>query len=342
MNEISLNWDQVMAMAESRFVPMNATLELIYQCNLKCVHCYQSHLPGNILTTDEIKAVIDDLADLGSLYLGFTGGEPLLRKDFFDIATHARERHFVMKVLTNATLLTAENVARLAELNFSSVETSVYGATAAVHEDITKIPGSFEATWNGVRLAREAGIHVVTKMPIMDGNFDDVAKVRDMAGELETEFHCDFHISPTTSGSFAPCRKRITTEQLKQILPSYEHYLAIKENGGKGRDSLLCKTGRSVVSISARGDVYPCEGLYLSCGNVREKSLKEIWKNSDVMKDLRHLTDEDFEECKSCPVMNFCHRCMGQVHLETGSYLKKSEDYCRAAKTMHQAFVDGV
>jgi len=336
------SWDHILETADLRCIPINATIELVYACNLKCVHCYQSHLPGDILTTKEVKRAIDELADMGSIYLGFTGGEPFLRKDFFELASYARKRSFDLKVLSNIILLDVDKVQKLKDLNFSSVETSVYGATPEVHDEITRTPGSFEKTWRAVDLLREQGIHVTCKMPLMKSNAQDKVALEKMTVDRGAEFVCDMHITATTAGSFAPCKKAMTTEQLYDVLPTTEYFQDFIKSGGKGRESLLCKVGRTVISVSARGDIYPCESMSMSLGNIREKSIADIWENSASVKHLRGLTDEDFEECLNCEAKKFCHRCAGHVYLETGSYLKKSESFCKTAKAKAKLYYESI
>ena len=137
--------------AEQRRTPLNMHLELTYRCNEQCVHCYcvvehgkEAEAAKRELTYEEIVRVLDQLAELGCLYVTFSGGEVLVRRDFFDIVEHARQRGFVYRVYTNGIGLTEERARRLAALEPLTVELSIFSADAAVHDAITRVPGSFD------------------------------------------------------------------------------------------------------------------------------------------------------------------------------------------------------
>ena len=113
--------DLIALKAEARRVPLNVHLELTYRCNEQCVHCYcvvehgkEREARAHELTFDEVAQVLDDLAELGGFYLTLSGGEVLVRPDFFDIAEHARRRGFVLRIFTNGIALTDAKARRIA------------------------------------------------------------------------------------------------------------------------------------------------------------------------------------------------------------------------------------
>jgi len=141
-------------------IPFKVDWEITYRCNLRCAHCYQTGTSGDKasgdkeLTTEEIYSALDELADLACLYLTLTGGEILLRDDFFDIAKYARKKEFAIRLFTNGTLIDEKIADKIKILSPLSVEISLYGMDRLVHEDITKIPGSHEKTTNNRRSVR--------------------------------------------------------------------------------------------------------------------------------------------------------------------------------------------
>jgi hypothetical protein len=138
---------QIRVRAQEQNIPMHALLELTNNCNWWCRHCYITHRPAKgELTLDEIRPILDQLAELGVLFLTFTGGEPLTRKDFFDIAEYARQRDFSFSLFTNGTLITPTVADRLKELALERAEISILGAKAATHDAITQVEGSFDRT----------------------------------------------------------------------------------------------------------------------------------------------------------------------------------------------------
>ena len=106
-------------------IPFKVDWEITYRCNLRCSHCYQTGASGEKeLTTEEIYSALDELADLGCLYLTFTGGEILLREDLFDIAKYARKKEFAIRLFTNGTLIDEKVADKIKNLSPLSVEIS--------------------------------------------------------------------------------------------------------------------------------------------------------------------------------------------------------------------------
>ena len=152
--------------------PESVTFELTYGCNLRCVHCYNpTHraLPHE-LCTEEVYSILDQAADLGVVNLSFSGGEPLVRPDIFDIFRHAKESGFVLHLLSNATRITPAGAASLQTLGFESINLSIYGATQATYERVTQVPGSYERFVRGLESLAQTTLQVVARMPVMTCN----------------------------------------------------------------------------------------------------------------------------------------------------------------------------
>jgi len=144
------------ARAYDRCIPLNVTLELTLRCNIRCTHCYNFDrdqprpAPGGELTMEEIRALLDDLRRAGTLFLTLTGGEAMVHPRFWEIADEAASRGFAIQVLSNGTLLTEDACDRLASYaNLWSIGLSVYGASAATHDGVTQVTGSFDRTMAG-------------------------------------------------------------------------------------------------------------------------------------------------------------------------------------------------
>src|SRR5437868_14362963 len=123
-------------LARAAQVPLHVLLELTYRCNVRCVHCYLAGQERE-MTLPELLPVLDDLADAGCLILTLSGGEVLLRKDFFEIAGAARARGFALRIFTNATMVTPRIADRIAALDPVVGETSLLGGDAATHDGVT-------------------------------------------------------------------------------------------------------------------------------------------------------------------------------------------------------------
>ena len=177
---------------------LSVLCELTHRCNLRCRHCFlavaapdDAPLACQELDTGAALAVVDELAALGVLYVTFSGGEPLVRADFFDLAAHVRRRRLALRVYTNGTLLTAPAAARLAALHPLAVEISVYAAEPATHDAITGVPGSSAATMVALRRLHALGVRTVCKTPLMAVNAGQVAALATLAEEVGARFQPD-------------------------------------------------------------------------------------------------------------------------------------------------------
>src|SRR5947208_11216056 len=138
-------------------VPLSVHLDVTYRCNERCVHCYLDHDDHGEMTLAEIRDVLDQMAEAGVFFLTISGGEVLMRMDFFDILAHARARMFSVKVKTNAFMIREAEAERLARAGLASVQVSIYSHRPEVHDAITKLPWSLERSIAGIRLLRAPG-----------------------------------------------------------------------------------------------------------------------------------------------------------------------------------------
>ena len=146
----------------SLYAPFLVVWDFTHKCNLNCKHCYSNSgaVREEELTTKEALAVVDQLADAGVTALAFSGGEPLTRKDFFEVATHAADRGLYVSVATNGTLLTKENVQKLKQAKVNYVEVSIDGATAKTHDEFRGVPGSIRQSSSWLKNCVEADLCV--------------------------------------------------------------------------------------------------------------------------------------------------------------------------------------
>jgi radical SAM protein with 4Fe4S-binding SPASM domain len=180
--------------------PFEIVWNFTYSCNLKCKHCYEDagfHRPE--LTTDQAFTTIDNLskiANVGLPALSFSGGEPLMRKDFFEVAAYAKKKIPYISIATNGTLLTKDNVKKLKEVGVDYVEISLDGASREVHESFRKVPGCFEKTMKGIRNCIDENIDTCIATTVHQKNLDEVSRIIELAEELGARF-MHFNYIPT-------------------------------------------------------------------------------------------------------------------------------------------------
>ncbi|MGA7225318.1 MAG: radical SAM protein, partial [Candidatus Acidiferrales bacterium] len=181
-------------------IPLSVQLDLTYRCNERCVHCYLDHDDHGEMTTAEIKDLLDQMADAGVFYLTISGGEILMRRDFFEILEYVRTRTFCVKLKTNGILIGKTEAEHLKALGVESVQISIYSHVPEVHDAITKLPGSLKHSIEAVRRLRAHGIPVIMANVLMVQNATDYAGVQALASELGARFIMDPTITPKMDG----------------------------------------------------------------------------------------------------------------------------------------------
>ena len=287
------------ARARAAQVPLHVLLELTYRCNVRCVHCYLAGQERE-MALDELARVLDALAAAGCLILTLSGGEVLLRRDFFDIARAAKDRGFALRIFTNATLVTPRVAERIAALDPLVVESSLLGGDAATHDAVTLIPGSFAKTLRGVRLMIEHGVRVKLKTTLMSVNAHQAEAMERLADDLGVEHQVSYVMMPRRDGDRVPVRLQIGDAALRAYLDRRQRDLAEPIVPTAVDDDGLCSAGRAACSISPSGDLYPCVLLPLRAGNVLETPFAELWRHAPAMQRMRQLLRDHAIHCAGC------------------------------------------
>jgi radical SAM protein with 4Fe4S-binding SPASM domain len=321
-------------------IPLSVQLDLTYRCNERCVHCYLDHDDHGEMNTAEIKGLLDQMADAGVFFLTISGGEIMMRKDFFEILEHAHARTFSIKLKTNGVLIRKKEAERIRALGVESVQISVYSHRAEVHDAITKMPGSFRQTIEAVRLLRTVGLHVTMANVLMVQNAQDYPGVRTLANELGAQCTLDPTITPMMDGDRSILELNVDKTALREVfrdialVGNVEEFCAPPQGVDEDAlDMLPCSAGHTACYVSPYGDVYPCVQFPLPSGNVRSTKFVDIWRDSPQLKEVRSITLRDMPSCSQCTHGATCTRCPGLAYLEGNmrgpSYQDCEKSYAR-------------
>ncbi|MBU0514311.1 MAG: heme b synthase, partial [Proteobacteria bacterium] len=322
--------------------------EITRRCNLACVHCRagaRDEVFHNELTTDQGRKVLDEAASLGDRsVIILTGGEPLLRPDWFDLAQYGDSLGLRMVMATNGVLLTPQLTERIKASGIQRVSISLDGPDAASHDEFRQQPGAFAASTAGIELLRKAGVEFQINTTVTERNvhhLDDILRLtrdlgaaawhafllvptgrgRDLValGAAEYEqvlnwFH-DVRTDIDFKATCAPHFYRILRQRAKadgvRITPQ-THGLSAMTRG--------CLGGVGFAFLSHIGQVQPCGYLELDCGQVKDKPFDEIWRTSPVflkLRDYANLTGK----CGRCEYVKVCGGCRARAFEATGDYL---------------------
>jgi radical SAM protein with 4Fe4S-binding SPASM domain len=190
-----------------------------YLCNLRCKHCYASagKPHPNELTTEEAKKVVEKFADAGVNIIAFSGGEPLMRKDFYEIAKLARDHGIFTAVATNATLITKEIAKKLKETGIGYVQISLDGARPETHDNFRGILGVFEKTIRGIKNCVEEGIFVEVSTTATKFTYKEIPEVIDLCEKLGVNWWMMYNFVPTGRGRFI-IENDLTPKEREELL----------------------------------------------------------------------------------------------------------------------------
>ena len=338
--------------AAARSVPLSALVELTHACNVDCEHCYLDLKPDRAigaLSTDEWRRIFDELAEEGCLFLTLSGGELLVRRDWYELASHARTLGFALRLYTNGTMIDEAVADRIASLEPLGVEISLLGGTAATHDAVTRKRGSFERMLRGIRLLVARGIHVLLKSVVMKKNAAEYEAMKALAVTLGCDSYFDIEVTPKNDGDRTPTDLTADGEALAAVArdmfaPARADSCAQARHFD--REAALadgpCAAGRRTCHIGPTGDLFPCTQWTVPVGNLRTTSLRELWRHSPALAEVRAKTIGSFDVCKTCDLLEVCTPCMALSLLERGVVDGLSPTKCRSAETRAAALgIDG-
>jgi radical SAM protein with 4Fe4S-binding SPASM domain len=307
-------------------------------CNLRCTHCYVSSgdfVPENEMSDIDLYRLIDEARELGVERFYFTGGEPFMRRDIFELIEYVCSESELV-ILTNATFFNKSILARLTEVtrkingdatdNFDqprrlNMQISVDGPDAELHE-MVRGPRTFKRTIQGIRDLVSIGLTPVISTAITQHNMGRIAETTRMLASLGVREHHilwlqergraydnnDLLIPPAKVTQIMRELREVAAEM--GVVIDNETSLRVRVRGKHGRKTDLCNCGYESLDVFSDGQVYPCVWFSgapsLACGSVRERSLKDIWLNSPILQEIRANSVQRRDGCNECHLKFIC------------------------------------
>ena len=311
------------------------------RCNLNCVHCYAAETSnGRELTTDEAKEMIADMSSIKVPVILFSGGEPLLREDIYELISFAKERGIHCSLSTNGTLIDEEVAAKLKEAGVDYVGVSLDGSED-VNDEFRGLKGAFRRALEGLMRAKEEGILTGIRFTVTKFNYEEVPKLLELAIEYEIPRFCVYHLVPSGRADFSidvdnrrrrelmswlfdraielrDEREKIEILTVDNPADGIFFYLKMKELDSdlaeesfeflkfRGGDN----SGYRIADVDMYGNVHPNQFWWdYTVGNVRKEKFSEIWLNpkDELLKMLRekhkHIRGR---RCGRCSYKLYC------------------------------------
>lgn len=325
--------------------PVSASIELTYRCNLHCGHCYCP--PGERhqeLSTAEVKAVFDELARLGTLFLLVTGGDPLLRKDFPELYRHAKELGMLVTVFTNGTLIDERIAALWRELPPYLVEISLYGLTREVYEKVVAVQGSYERCLAGISRVLADGHPLALKCPVTRDNAHEIPGIAQLAKDLGVDFRYDPVILGTMEGKTHTHAFRLPAEEIVEFEArdpekdrAYRKWLGEETRPEIASDALFsCGAGKNSLHVDPYGNVQVCLMVKNFKHSLRERPLADIYH--EEFPRILSIRRETTSKCGSCASRSACNNCPGMALWETQTNDSHVDFLCRLTAVREQTY----
>ena len=329
----------------------NLQLELSSRCNERCIHCYipnEKKNKGIDMPWSRFKKVVDEFAEMGGIHITLSGGECFLHKDLMRMLQYCREKDLKISVLTNLISLKDEQIPIIKAANVSLIQVSLYSMDPDIHDFITTVKGSFVKTKDAIEKLVANDIPVQISCPLMKANKKGYDKVLNYARSLKIKAQTDYIMMARADLATDNLANRLSLEETADVIRDIvrndidyrnmtlnQHPISeeIKFDFERFKKQPVCGVGYDNCCVTANGDVYPCAGWQsYVLGNVYKQPLKEIWEQSERVKELRKITQESFPQCLECDAQNYCARCLVRNYNESGGdMLAVNHHFCDVA-----------
>ena len=335
--------------------PLIVSYAVTKACNLRCLHCHAEaqDAMANELNLKEAMQAISEMALLGTEALIFSGGEPLLRKEFIlTLAEYCVDVGIIPAILTNGVLVNHKVALELKDAGIMAVGIPLDSANPDCHDKLRNVPGTFEKAVKAVKACLDVDLEVVITTMALKDTFEDIPKRIEFIANLGVKQAAVYDLVPVGRGKDFMNQAMSQTQRVSLIkylqqmqedkemvftmsggLPLYPEIVSEmhKSNDTKPRDLLLkqfwvnapvgCHAGILYFSLRPDGDVYPCTFLPVKAGNIREQILTDIWRNSKILNELRERSLLK-GKCGKCQYRETCGGCRGRAYACSGDYLE--------------------
>ncbi len=324
-----------------KFIPLVLSWNITRKCNLKCSHCYINATTKeliNELTTSEAKNLIDQISEVSRPLLILSGGEPLLRADVFELIKYGVSKGLKMGLGSNGSLIDSVVAHKLKKAGLTTVSISLDSSKPELHDQFRGVTGSWKKAVNAIKVLRENNLLVQVNTTVTQQNYKEIDEIMSLAEDLGVEnFHLFFlvptgrgvkmtDISPSKYEAMLKTTFAKTSKHNLNVKPSCApQFMRIAFNEGLDMRQWIrgCIAGLYYCRIYPDGEITPCPYLPIKLGNIREKSFKEIWFNSELFNSLRNLKSLK-GKCGYCEYNSLCGGCRARAYGLTNDFIS----YC--------------
>jgi len=309
---------------------IKAQLELTYRCNLHCRHCYtdpynsKEFFPRE-LALDEIHRLLDEMQQIGIVWLNLTGGDIFMHPQFFEIYEAAVGKGFLLQLYTNGTLFTKDTIDRLQQMPPFTIDISCHSVTEEPFDWFTQVPGSFRSFIRGLELLKDSGLPFALKTKAMNWNRGAMPAIRQFVESFGQEFGFTTSLSPRLNGDLSSLTYRVAAGDVVALHEDERAADGDKERCGlstdlpaPGTDRLYrCGCGTDTIHINAWGELGACTLQYERRVSLRAHPLADAIEL--LFREIRGLRYQGDSSCLTCDVHTFCDKKPSDARWECGT-----------------------
>lgn len=325
---------------KSKRIPLNATFQLTYRCNFKCLHCYLT--PSRKEKLDEISLndgikIIDTLKEKGCIFITFIGGEVLLSKNFPYLYKYAYEKNLKITVSTNGSLINSEYIDLFSKYKPLKISITLYGMCNDTYKKFTKVSNGFDLVKNNIDQLVKNNIRVNLKTVANIINRNEILAMKDFADNLGVPFEFYYKMSCFVDGNKFPLSLQLPT---KDIVPLIEK-LGIKEKYLEyinhpeylWKDGIkICGAGRNQIYIDPEGNSFLCNNSNKNKWSILKYGFDYCW---EMIGEERKKEIDVITECGKCSEKFSCGICAPYIKREYGS-LCRPYNHCKQGKLLEE------
>lgn len=359
-------------------IPLDGSIELTHRCNLRCVHCYLGNQDAirehrrEEMSTRQIMALIDEVVEAGALNFTFSGGDPMVRKDFAELFVYAVKKGLLVTVFCDGVLISDRIIDTFKEYRPRMVEVSIYGATRETYEGITQVKGSFERCVAGIDRLHRIRQRFTLKTVLMTGNRHELESMRALAKSYGVDFYFDTAIFPClphrdNGGGANHVRGKAPSASMDVAPPSLDRPMALRvapEDAAAAQLSdpekvqeladlyvrtrdlpdndrlYVCGAGQTTFHVDPYGNLQPCTISTNVDYNLRDGGFLKGWNGPIAA--IRDIRISDDSSCRSCDKQAMCSGCPAMFFAENGVGDRKSDYICRTTHALFDGIKDTV
>ncbi len=316
--------------------------ELTFGCALHCKHCYSDCYNSvrylkKELDTKGVKIILDKIYARGALWLCFTGGDPLTRRDFLELYAYAKDKGFIVTIFTNAYSMSKKIADYLMMRPPFVIELTLNAATQDLYEKIAQVKDSFSKVMKGIDLILKAKLPLKIKTQVTKDNLEELPKIKKFVESLGLKFRPSVLLQSRLDGDLTPANLRISPQEVLNLngnkkapvddcglLPITDYGLAITK-------IFSCAiTGGGGIHIDPYGNLVPCNCIRSPKLNLLKENMDKAQQKILNWVRTRYFTNSSI--CQRCSIRSICYNCPGRVLLETGNLEGKIDWFCKLAR----------